>query len=259
MKSFVRTYSFAMLAVIIGVPVFAQEKTGIDVSFKGRFGYGLVSKDNLTRRTIGMGIDVGYATSLGRFAAEVGFQYKAGDRYFYDVTKAPMVDGTVLAPVSTPPGVRDIQSGDVRRQSFEGVTFRLSYEYDLGNGWAARGGVQLFGAKYTQQVVGSIRYRDPAGSAEFVTDSYGESFQENDAALSPFIGIARKIGQNTGIEFHVIALSYKTADYIHTAGTGAIYPGGASTNNPGFNNTQDRIGTSTSMVPHLEITYVFRF
>ncbi|MCL1907897.1 MAG: hypothetical protein FWG12_00840 [Holophagaceae bacterium] len=250
MKSFMRTYSLAMLAVTLGAPAFAQD-TGFDVQFKGRFGYGIEAKDNLTHRLIGMGIEVGYTASVGRFGAELGFQYKPGDRYGYDWRSAPSAPGTEF----------NVNSGDVRRNQLKGATVRFSYEYDLGNDWTLRGGVQMFGAEFREEVMGAVRYNDPTGeTTQTVTDVYSGVHTESDIAISPYVGFGRKLGPNSGLEFNIIAHSYKPMEYVHTSGYGSIWSGGGGTNNPGFNNDRDYIDSKgNSMVPHIEIAYVFRF
>lgn len=251
MKNLIKTYSRVLLAVAIGAPVFAQEKTGLDVQFRARVGYGLESKDNLTRRTIGLGLELGYTTAIGRFAGEVGFQYKPGDQYAYDalsLMESQWTEGWPNEPYA-------YNAGDVRRTHLQGATFRATYEYALQNNLIARGGVQLFGARFRQEVVGMVQYillGYALNTANLTTDAYaGAHTKGGEIAISPFIGFGYRFGAGT-FELNVIGLSYKAIDYVHVAGTG-------TTIGSGYNNSKDRIEETSRMVPHVEIAYAFRF
>jgi len=284
MKNLIRTCSTALLAVAFGAPsAFAQEREGFDVQYKARTGLALKSVQELTRRVIGFGIDVGYNTSLGRFSAELGYQYKPGDRYIYDVHKAPTVPGTVLmstafpyygtGTTAWPNGVGSaningfVTNGDFRRSSLQGAALRISYEYDLNELWIARGGVQLFGARFHQEVIGSVVYRDPANetrsenpyNGRYVIDSYAGRHEDSDMALSPYIGVGRRLGSNITFEFNLIGISYKAIDYVHVAGTGSVTTSGTDNGSPGVRNQLDRIEEKKTMVPHIELAVAFRF
>jgi hypothetical protein len=230
------------------MPAFAQDGNGIDLQFRARTGYGMDSKDNLTHRTIGLGLELGYTLPFGRLAGEVGFQYKPGDQYAYDWSSAPKLDGIVLQPNLC---------GDNRQNSLQGLTFRVAYEYGL-SGLIVRGGVQIGGAKFRQDVRANVAYRNPDvyGTAN-ITDAYAGNFTQSDLAPSPFIGIGYRLGQNSAVEINVLGLSYKAIDYVHVAGTGTTANGG--TNNPGYNNSKDYFEENSRMIPHVEIAYVFRF
>jgi len=249
MKNLIRTCSPALMAIVLGMPAFAQEQTGVDLQFRARTGYGLDSKDNLTHRTIGLGLELGYTTSIGRFAGEVGFQYKPGDQYAYDWRSAPKLEGIELQPALC---------GDNRQTSLQGLTFRATYEYDLSGGSMIRGGIQVGGAKFRQDVRANVAYKNPSvyGTAN-ITDAYAGNFTQSEVALSPFIGFGYRMGRNSAFEVNLLGLSYKAIDYVHVAGTGNTANGG--TNNPGFNNSKDYFEKNSRMVPHIEIAYVFRF
>jgi len=246
MKKLFKRCSPALLAVVFGTPVLANEN-GFDLSFKARAGYGLKSTDNLTHRLIGMGLEMGYTTSVGRFAAELGFQYKPGDRWLYDISKAPMEPGTVyvseLVPGVTPlyPSNGSLGGGqsvttygavsaDIRRNSVQGAMLRLSYEYALDDSMALIGGVQLFGSRYSQEVLANAIYEDPAGNvfnnglAVHIIDVYGGRYEVNDAAPSPYIGIKYKIATNIALEVNLFGLGYKAVEYVHVLGTGQRRP-----------------------------------
>jgi hypothetical protein len=254
MKKHIRTYSRVLLAVALGLPVLAQEKAGIDVQFRGRFGYGLSKEDNLTHRAIGLGLELGYTTPVGRFAAELGFQHKPGNQYLFDYRSAPIDPDN--------PGITLLPnlSGDLRQTSLQGMTLRASYEYDFNGGWLARCGVQLGGAKFRQDVRANVAYRNPdVYENAIITDAYAGNFEESGINPSPFIGFGKRFGIST-LEFNIVFLSYKATDYVHVAGTGGLNTApGSSTNNPGYNNSKDYFEESSRMIPHIEIAYAFRF
>jgi hypothetical protein len=231
------------------MPALAQEKTGVDLQFRARTGYGLGSKDNLTHRTIGLGLELGYTTSIGRFAAEAGFQYKPGDQYAYDWRSAPKLGDIEL---------QANLSGDNRQTSLQGLTFRAAYEYDFSGGLMIRGGVQVGGAKFRQDVRANVAYTNPSvyGTAN-ITDAYAGNFTQSELAPSPFIGLGYRLGRNSAFEINMLGLSYKAIDYVHVAGTGTTANGGV--NNPGYNNSKDYFEENSRMIPHIEIAYVFRF
>jgi len=250
MKNLIRICSPALMLVALGMPAFAQEKTGIDVQFRARFGYGIEVKDNLSHRVIGLGLELGYTTTIGRFAGEVGFQYKPGDQYSYDWRS---VTEEQLAGQS--PDATIYNGGDRRRTHLQGTTFRVSYEYDLQNNCVVRGGVQLFGTVFRQEVIGSVEYY-PKGqtvaTANLRRDTYAGPFrQSTSASPSPFVGIGYRFGAST-IEFNVIGLSYTAIDYVHVASLD--HPAGY-----GNNNEKDFCVETKRMIPHIEIAYAFRF
>ena len=245
MKNLMKTCSPALLAVALGMPAYAQDDAGIDVQFRVRFGYGLGVKDNLSRRAIGLGLELGYTTPFGRFAGEVGFQYKPGDQYKYDWQ--PLLEEQV-------PGAFIYGGGDRRRNELQGTAIRLSYEYDLQNSCVVRGGVQLFGTVFRQEAIGYVAYAPPdrPGSERPTGDTYAGPFrQSTSASPSPFVGIAYRFGAST-IGLNVVGLSYTAIDYVHVA---------KASNSPGDDTrSEDDYCTSTKrMVPHIEIAYAFRF
>ena len=259
MRNFIKKCSPALLAVVLGMPLVAQDNTGLDVQFRARFGYGLEAKDNLTNRVIGMGLELGYTTSVGRFAAELGYQYKPGNQYSYDIYSAPMEPGTVLYYWATGGA-----GGDRRRTQLQGATLRLTYEYEFSNNYLVRCGIQALGTKFRQEVIGTITYVDPdivgslTSANQIVTDSYAGPFEKTGgASISPFIGVGYRFGSST-FELNLLGLSYTAIDYVHVAGTGRPYNPPTSYN-PGFNNSKDYFKESNRMVPHLEISYAFRF
>jgi len=248
MKKLIRTCSPALLAIALGMPAFAQDqdKAGIDVQFRARFGYGMEAKDNLSHRAIGLGLELGYTTPFGRFAGEVGFQYKPGDQYKYD--------WETMLESQVPEGTYINNGGDRRRTHLQGTTFRISYEYGLGD-CLVRGGVQLFGTVFRQEVIGAVEYIAPGrplATANLIRDTYAGPFrQSTSASPSPFVGIGYRFG-SSAIELNVIGLGYTAIDYVHVA----------NVNNPsgyGDRNDKDYCVETKRTIPHIEIAYAFRF
>jgi len=67
------------LAVVLALagPLAGAQESGLDAAFKIRAGMGLASSDDhLQPRTMGLGFELGYAGTWGRFGAEAGYQYK---------------------------------------------------------------------------------------------------------------------------------------------------------------------------------------
>ena len=285
MKNLIRTCSTAMLVAAFGAPsAFAQERTGLDYQFKARTGYGLKAADNLTRRVIGFGLELGYNTSIGRFGAELGYQYKPGDRYLYDVVgKTPTVNGVVVIPgfiSGTYQGTaiaNGAVSGDFRTQRFDGALLRLSYERNINESMSLRAGVQLFGARFRQEVMGNAVYRDPENpdrvsdlsdplwrvvtGGSYIIDAYGGNVSTSDIAPSPFVGLGFRVNSNVTVEANLVGLSYKVIDYVHVAGTGRVRGTAAldAVHNPGNNVSQDKTEEKSTMVPHIEFAIAFRF
>jgi hypothetical protein len=236
------------MAAMLGMPALAQEKTGVDVQFRARVGFGMETKDNLTNRAIGLGLELGYTTTFGRFAAELGFQYKPGNQYEYDYMSAP------IDPDNPDIEIEPLYSGDLRQATLQGLTLRATYEYEFSNGWLARAGVQLGGAKFRQDVRANVCYYHPAFDWEDITDAYAGNFEESGINPSPFVGIGKRFGISS-VELNVLFLSYKATDYVHVAGTGEPN----NRYNYGYNNSKDYFETSSRMIPHVELAYTFRF
>lgn len=232
--------------VALGSSLAMAAETGFDTQLKLRFGYALQDKkeEPLTRRNIGFGIDLGYTTTFGRFGLELGYQYKPGDQYQYDV-----VGGTLLATDATVV-LNPATSSDLRRNSMQGLTVRASYEYALNDAWALRGGIQVGGAKFKHEFVGQV-----AGTRNGVayTDAYqgtpSHSTSTGDS-LSPFLGVSYRLSDASSIELQVISLKYDAVRYVHVAGTAT---GAADRTDVGGLLINSRRST------HLEVGYAFRF
>lgn len=232
--------------VALGSTLAMAAETGFDTQLKLRVGYSLQNKkeDHLTQRVLGFGLDFGYTTSFGRFGLEAGYQYKPGDQYQYDA-----VNGSIPSPDATVV-INPAQTADLRRNSFQGLTVRASYEYALDDAWALRGGIQFGGARFKHEYVGQVG--GTRNGAAF-TDAYQATPTNSPSAghlFSPFIGFSYKITESSSVEVHVIGIDYQAANYVHVAGTAT---GAADRTAQGALVLTDR------RVPHLEVGYVFHF
>lgn len=214
----------------------AQER-GFDGAFKVRGGLGLAkSEDNLTSKTLGLGFELGYGTSFGRFGAEVGYQYKPGNQYLPDLTAMPTYKGAVVDPA---------QSVDSRKNQVGGLTLRLSFERPFAQDWAWRVGAQMGGAKYRQEYIGDVT------DGSTYEDTYNGIATHTTVAVSPYLGVRYTLDAEQALELNLVSLAYTSADYVHVAGSvKGSYSG---------NTTLDYVATRKRALPTLEFAYVLRF
>ncbi len=230
------------LAVLGASAAMAQSQPGFDVQFKLRTGLELESnQDHLKSRTLGFGLDLGYDPGFGRFSLEVGFQYKPGDEYASNVATFPVVTGM---PAPSP-----AFSGDLRRNSLEGVAVRLSFEQPFqASQWSWRAGVQLGGAKFRQEYLGDI---GDVGWANY-EDTYNGTPTKSVLAVSPFVGASYRFDSTSAVEFNLVGVSYTAINYVHVAGQGIDAYGHSIT-------ALDYLTQAKRMQPHVEVGYSFRF
>jgi len=233
-----------VLAVIIlgSSLAWAQEDLGADVRFKLRTGMELgTNNDNLKARTLGFGLDLGYVTPYGRWGLEAGMQYKPGDQYKVDVSTFPVVPGQL------PPS--NAWSGDLRRNSLEGLAIRLSFDQKLANSpWGWRAGVQLGGAKFRHEYLGDI---SPNSSYTY-EDTYNGAATKSVLAPSPFLGLSYRFDDISSVEINLVGLGYTAINYVHVAGQNVDAQGHSIL-------TKDYFVESKRMLPHIEVGYTFRF
>lgn len=232
--------------IALGSTLATAAETGFDTQLRLRFGYALqnATEDQLTRRTLGFGLELGYTTTAGRFGVELGYQYKPGDQFKFD-----NINGSVAAPGAVVV-LNPAESGDVRRNSLQGLTVRASYEYPLTEDWSLRGGVQFGGGKFRHEYLGQVAgtrngvaFKDGYQATPTVNPGNGHLF-------SPFVGVAWKLSKESTVEFQVIGLDYRSARYVHVAGTAT---GNGDRTAQGYLVTKDR------RLAHLEVGYAFRF
>lgn len=217
----------------------AEDPTpGWGVAFKARAGYGLgKAQDQLSRKAFGMGFELGYGASLGRFGVELGYQYKPGNQGMADLGSMPTAPGAT---------VDFTQSVDSRKNQLGGVTARLSFERPLpGMGFSWRAGLQLGGAKFRQEYIGDVT------DGATYEDTYNGIVTKSTNALSPFVGLTFALDGDSALEVNLLGLAYTSARYTHVAGTVADPNGGHT--------AWDYVTTTKRTVPHLELCYVLRF
>jgi hypothetical protein len=229
------------ITVLGSTLAFAQGNPGLDVQFKLRTGLALgTNDDHVKARTLGFGLQLGYEGDFGRIGAELGLQYKPGDQYRSDVSTFPVAPGM--------PKPDNASSGDIRRNSVEGVTLRLAYENTLSGAWGWRAGVQLGGAKYRHEYLGDIA---DAGFATY-EDVYAGAITKSVLAVSPFVGVSYRFDKTSAMEFNLVGVSYTAINYVHVAGQGQDAHGYQITK-------LDYTTENKRIVPHIEIGYSFRF
>lgn len=229
--------------IILGSTVAsAQTAQGFDAQLKLRTGLEIGdNKDGLKSRTLGFGLDLGYDPGFGRFGAEIGFQYKPGDQFRADVTTFPVAAGQ--------PAPDPAWSGDIRRNSLEGLAVRLSFEKGItSTQWSWRVGVQLGGAKFRHEYLGDIA---DTGYATY-EDTYNGVLTKSDIAPSPFAGVSYRFDDTSAVEINLVGVSYKAINYVHVAGQGVDANGHSIT-------TLDYVTEQKRMRPHVEVGYSFRF
>lgn len=235
--------SIALTGLAMAPGAFAAapaEADPVDVQFKLRTSLGFAKPtDHLTRKTLGCGLELGFNTSVGRFSAELGYQYKPGDQYREDVATFPVAKGANPADPKA--------SVDSRKNQVEGIALRLAYGNALSRfvGWQA--GVQVGGSKFRQEYLADL------GDANWNTweDTYHGTLTHTTVAVSPYVGLVFKVNEGSSVEINILGLRYTTANYVHVAGTVAGW---------GENHTaSDSVALKNRMVPHAEIAYAIRF
>jgi len=263
MRHPLKQLGLVMACLGIGLTASAQQTTGFDVQFKLRTGYQVfgAAKDNLTRRTLGFGVEAGYTFGSGRFGLEVGYQTKPGDQFnngFNSVDQTSVWAGSGYYVVPVQDYSTGFFTGDVRRNSLEGMAIRLSYETVSDSDWAFRGGIQVGGAKFKHEYQGNyygyiVRASDGQVMADFL-DTYEGVREDSTLSISPFLGLSYKLNEQNSLELNIIGISYKSIDYVHVAGT---VLGGTGTY--GGNTAYDYVTKKSRLVPHVELGYAFRF
>jgi len=250
----------------------AQEATSnLSLDWKMRLGYAPSSKDNLRQSALGFGFNVGYKVGQGKIGAELGYTYKTGDNYYTTPDTSRIGSREAIDLTKT---VQD------KRNEFEGLTLRLSYQQDFNTTWAWQAGLQL-GGKFHHQVIGDTRSVNYSGataasvSANSWRDLYNDTPTQSGLNPSPFAGVIWHLDKDSSLEFNVLLLNYSSVDYRHYAGAGnyaGTYSGHAGVHQETGSSTwvgpivtdvegfsQDQKVKSTSITPHLEITYTLHF
>ncbi len=239
------------LAVVAGLPLSAQD-SGVVGDLKVRAGWATSSKDHLSATSLGFGLNLSVATSLGKAGVELGYYYKTGDDYF-------------LAPQGTIPGEMQpadpANSGDARRNQLDGLSLRLSLQNRLAETWDWQGGLMLGGTRFRHEYKGQIQSRnwvsDGSGGAATWADTFSGVKEEGGVKVSPYVGLTWKMTSRSSLEFNLMALNYSAVEYVHKAGSSPSYDANRISIHNNF--PGDSFTKTTRFVPHLEFAYVFHF
>lgn len=230
--------SIALIGLVIAPGAFAADP--VDVQFKVRTALGFARPtDHLTRKSLGCGLELGFNTAAGRFSAELGYQYKPGDQYLEDVSAFPVAPGANPADPKA--------SVDSRKNQLDGLTLRLAYGNALSRsvGWQA--GIQIGGSRFRQEYLADL------GDTGWNTweDTYHGTLTRTTIAVSPYVGLVFKVNEGSSVEINLLGLRYRTANYVHVAGTVPDWGEGHT--------ASDSVALKNRMVPHAEIAYAIRF
>lgn len=255
----------ALLASSMGLR--AQEATSpFSLDWKMRLGYAPSAKDNLRQSALGFGFNVGYQLGQGKLGVELGYTYKTGDNYF---TTADTSKNTREAMDPT-------KSVEDRRNEFDGVALRVSYQQDLSSTWAWQAGLQL-GGRFHHQYIGdtqSVKWSDASQSnvsANSWRELYNGTPTKYDLNPSPYAGVIWKVDKDSSLEFNLLLLNYTALEYKHYVGAantayyGGVHqePGSSLWVGPIATDSQsfpaDSLDKKSSVTPHLEITYALHF
>jgi hypothetical protein len=240
--------ALALLGAFAGAE---EQQNGFYAGLKLRGAFQAASReDSLMPVYLGFGAECGYQLGFGRLSAEVGFMYKAGRQYLDDLTKMEVLNGNSLNLVPGPnwsESWKPYVSVDSRKNQLDGITLRLSYEKPF-DGFAVRGGLQLGILKFRQEYIGYL-----TGANWAFRESYNGVTDKGNLSVSPFVGISFPILTNHFVELNVVGVNYKSINYVHIAGQQEDW------DIPTGPYPLDRISESSRFMPHIELTFGFRF
>lgn len=220
-------------------PVLLAQESGFEGALKFRGAFQVAStKDNLSPALMGAGFELGYPTSAGILAGELGLFYKPGSQYLKDLGQGGLASGA---------GLDRSNSVDSRKSELNGYYLRLSWEKPL-TCISVRAGLQVANARFREEYIGDLQ--GSVGGAAF-RDSYNGVLQKSAVTFSPFVGVKIPLVPSQYLEIQVIALGYTANTYVHVAGTVAASTGGHT--------DQDHILENKRTVPHLEVAYGISF
>jgi len=233
--------TLGLVLVASGVVAQAQE-SGWSSGLKVRTALQAASrKDGLGAMTLGFGLEVGYAVPAGRMSAELGFMTKPGSQRRADVGGMAVSPEGLAAGAGAPASEISVDS---RKGQVDILGLRLAYEKPLG-GLALRCGVQLGTSQFRQEYIADV------SDGATYRDTYNGVAKASRFTVSPFLGVTLPLGIDQALEIQALGLSYQSANYVHVAGT--------ELNGDGGHTRLDSVQKVNRLVPHLELTYVFRF
>lgn len=241
-----------LLAVlVIGASVASAEDSGLGAQFKMRAGLAPKAEDHLANYQLGFGVNVSYATSFGTLGAELGYQYKPGTQWLEPFA----------APAAGQPAVDPAQSADSRKNSLEGLAFRLSYSNATGVkdlSWQA--GLQVANAKFKHTYVGNVSdagFSYPGGG-DYGIQTYFGTPTKSQVAVNPYVGLSYRVSDSSSFELNLINVSYTAINFQHTPGAALV---GGSETRPGSSLVYagDGLQETKRNQIHIEFGYVFHF
>ena len=233
------------------------EEPGLTIGFKLR-GDLQVShlQDGLGSKVLAMGLEASLPFGPGKLYGELGYQFKTGQQALADLgTMDRATSSTVINPAF---------SINSEKNKLEGMLLRLGYGAALATTWEWKAGLQLGGAKFTNQAIGFVTDGTIDAGGNLNNASYLDTFATTNSkttlAISPFAGVVHHLDAYSSLEFGLLLLNYKTFLYNHVAGTEATNPA-----NPdpayvwGGHDAQDTYVQKNRLTPHFEVAYVFHF
>lgn len=198
-------------------------------------------KDQLARRMLGFGLEAGIQKGAHRFALELGWSYKPGDQYREDLS------GMVVAPGR---GLTLAKSVDSRRNELKGLAARASWMRLFGP-LSVQAGLQVGGTQWRQEYIADLQGTALATPSTMAfRDTYNGVVERGGTTVSPFVGCTLPLEGGTALEINILALRYRSAQYVHQAGFVDGLNGNVS---------QDSRLATNRTATHLEIAYVVRF
>jgi len=242
---------------VFGSPGLYAQIDKFETSFKMRTGVQVAAfEDKLKHANYGFGAALGYKlTERDSVSLELGWAYKSGDERRPDYY-------TNLENLPTAPGIKDKpnwsenwQASGRAKNLVEGFSVRFAYERQFnGSRWIGDfgllGGIQIGGSKFKHEYFGDIANSDSTAAANYFRDSFYGTLYNNPNSISPFVGVTKRFGEFTTLEFNIVAFRYESAEYVHEAGHSV----GANANW-----THDYTIKNNRTAIHVELGYVVRF
>lgn len=240
----------ALLPLAASGPTFTK-------SLKLRWAYAPSGQDHLRSTAHGFGLDLGWATDLGRVGVELGYAYRTGDTYH------------LAAQGEAPAGKQAVdptKSGDSRRNRLDGFAVRLSLQRPCSGALRYQVGLQLGGNRFKHEYRGDLRSVEWNDWTENSwRDSYSGAPVEGGLKVSPYAGFAWPVSDRSSLECNLMLVQYTALDYLHRPGSGTYtIPDGSQSwaigpiaPHNGF--TADRLEKRRRVAPQVELAYVFHF
>lgn len=250
----------AALLALCGTCLGAADFEWPKPELKIRTGIGGGSKDDLRGQTLGFGFCLTKAFPWGEASAELGYNYKTGDRYF----------GTIQPAASGMAPVDGRNSAEFKANDLQGFAVRLAVAWPLPfQDWSWHAGLMLGGAKFRQEATGDLRSTPWGPTAANLSttwrDTYTTTPESGGLPTSPLVGATWRVNRNSSLEINLLVLNYRAVDYVHRPGSGtytmAQNAQGANIGMLAPHNAfpADSVAKTTRWWPHLELGWTWRF